>query len=141
MSSNREIHPATDEAVRRIATGLRTALRIAGLSNRRCERELGLATGYLTRILAGEVQLRVGIVLDLCRMLDLPPAAFIAALFPTSEISETSARLLRGVGTLHPTTDSSTSSDSTPYGALREIRGAVEKVERYLHATQPPAHE
>lgn len=57
MSPDRESTQSTDDSVRRIAKSLATTLRLAGISKRACERELGLTSGYLTRILAGEVHL------------------------------------------------------------------------------------
>lgn len=103
MNTDRQFNPqATADSIQRIASGLRTALRIVGLSNRACERELGLSTGCLSRILAGEVQLRVAHVLDLCQMLELPPAAFFSAPVPASQTSVTNARLLRGLAPYIP---------------------------------------
>lgn len=126
---------STEGSIRRIAAGLRTALRLTGLSHRACERELGLSTGYLTRILDGQVQLRVGLVLDLCRMLDLPPAAFFAALFPAPQISDSTARLLRGIGAVltqpHP-------SSKGLEEALLQLRGVVRGLETYLAESATP---
>lgn len=95
------ITPPTDDSIRRIVGGLRTALRLSGISHRACERELGLSVGYLSRILAGQVQLRVSVVLGLCRMIGLPPAAFLTALFPDPEVSEPTDRVLRGIAAVH----------------------------------------
>lgn len=90
---------STGDSIRLIADGLRTALRLAGISHRACERELGLSVGYLSRILAGQVELRVSIVLGLCRIIGLPPAAFFT--FPDSRVSEPTARVLRGLAAVH----------------------------------------
>ncbi len=139
MKPDRENTPSTDDSVRRIATGLGTALRLAGISKRACERELGLTTGYLTRILAGEVHLRVRVVLELCRILGLPPAAFFAALFPDPPVSETTARLLGGLAAVHPQPDSSPES---LHEALLQLREVVRTIETHLAGsalTEPPA--
>lgn len=127
MSGDREVTPSTDDSVQRIAAALRTALRLSGLSLRTCERELGLSTGYLTRILNGEVHLRVGVVLDLCRMLDLPPASLFAALFPAPPASEAISRLLRGLSAVHPQAHPMSIED-----ALLQLRGAVADLEARL---------
>src|SRR5262245_31995466 len=128
MNTDRQVNrQATAESIQRIASGLRTGLRVVGLSNRACERELGLSTGYLTRILAGQVQLRVAHVLDLCQMLDLPPAAFFSALFPPSQTSETTARLLRGLNAVHT---QSPSSRTSLEDLLLQLRGTVQELER-----------
>jgi hypothetical protein len=91
------------EDIRRLANALRTLIRLSSVSHRHIERELGLSTGYLTRILAGQVQLRVIHVLGVCHIIGLPPASFFAALYPPAPpASVAEARLLRGLGHLHP---------------------------------------
>jgi len=90
------------EEIVRIAAALRTAIRLSGISHRQVERELGLSTGYLTRILAGQVELRVRHVLDVCRVIGLPPERFFGALFPLQDGPESMSRLERGLAQLHP---------------------------------------
>lgn len=90
------------EEIVRIAAALRTAIRLSGISHRQVERELGLSTGYLTRILAGQVELRVRHVLDVCRVIGLPPDRFFGALFPLQDGPESMSRLERGLAQLHP---------------------------------------
>lgn len=89
------------EEIVRIAAALRTAIRLSGISHRQVERELGLSTGYLTRILAGQVELRVRHVLDVCRVIGLPPERFFGALFPLQDGPESMSRLERGLAQLH----------------------------------------
>ena len=90
------------EEIARIAAALRTAIRLSGISHRQVERELGLSTGYLTRILAGQVELRVRHVLDVCRVIGLPPDRFFGALFPLQNGPDSMSRLERGLAQLHP---------------------------------------
>lgn len=90
------------EEIARIAAALRTAIRLSGISHRQVERELGLSTGYLTRILAGQVELRVRHVLDVCRVIGLSPDRFFGALFPLQGGSDSMSRLERGLAQLHP---------------------------------------
>jgi hypothetical protein len=71
--------------VGRVAAALRTAIRLSSVSHRHIERELRMSTGYLTRILAGQVQLRVNHVLGVCRVIGLPAGSFFAALYPPGE--------------------------------------------------------
>ncbi|HSN88473.1 MAG TPA: helix-turn-helix transcriptional regulator [Thermoanaerobaculia bacterium] len=92
----------TQDEIVRIAAALRTAIRLSGISHRQVERELGLSTGYLTRILAGQVELRVRHVLDVCRVIGLSPDRFFGALFPPQEGPESMTRLERGLAQLHP---------------------------------------
>lgn len=82
--------------VRRVLDALRTAIRLSGVSHRRIERELALSTGYLTRILAGQVQLRIAHVLSILQVVGLAPGNFFAALYPASTpAGEIEARLTR----------------------------------------------
>lgn len=89
--------------VARVTAALRTAIRLSGVSHRQIERELHLSTGYLTRILAGQVELRVRLVFSICRVIGVPAGNFFAALFPSSPTeTAAAARLTRGLASLHP---------------------------------------
>ena len=95
-----DLDPSTD--VRRLASALRTAIRVSGVSHRRIEREIGLSTGYLTRILAGQIQLRMAHVLSICHVIGLPAGSFFAAMYPLKPpASEAEARLARILAQLH----------------------------------------
>lgn len=129
------------EEIARIAAALRTAIRLSGISHRQVERELGLSTGYLTRILAGQVELRVRHVLDVCRVIGLPPDRFFGALFPPQEGPESMTRLERGLAQLHPPpgrpaplpSGDSTEARSKPVSELlRRVRQALEDLEAAL---------
>lgn len=106
------------EEVRRLAAALRNAIRLSGVSSRQVERELGLSTGYLTRILAGQVQLRVAHVLAICQIIGVPAGSFFAALYPpTPPASEAEARMTRGLAQLH----SRPAPARDPESLLREL--------------------
>ena len=123
-----------NEEIVRIAASLRTAIRLSGISNRQVERELGLSTGYLTRILAGQVELRVRHVLGICRVIGLPPDRFFAALFPPQEGSESVARLEKGLAQLHPPLEPA-EGESRPKPVaelLKRLRQVTEDLEMAL---------
>ena len=63
---------------------------------------VNISTGYLTRILAGQVELRMAHVLSVCRIIDFPVGHFFAALFPPEQESEAKNRLSGGLAQLHP---------------------------------------
>ena len=69
------------DEIARVTAALRTAIRLSGVSHRHIERSLHISTGYLTRILAGQVQLRMSHVLGVCEVIGLPAGNFFAALF------------------------------------------------------------
>jgi transcriptional regulator with XRE-family HTH domain len=129
------------EEIARIAAALRTAIRLSGISHRQVERELGLSTGYLTRILAGQVELRVRHVLDVCRVIGLPPDRFFGALFPLQEGPESMSRLERGLAQLHPPPgrpapapggEASAARSKPVSELLRRLRQALEDLEAAL---------
>ena len=94
--------PVSQKEVDRLAAALRTAIRLSGVSYRQIERDLRLSTGYLTRILAGQVQLRLAFVLSICHVIGLPAESFFAALFPPRQpASDAEARMIRGLAQLH----------------------------------------
>ena len=82
----------------RVLAALRTAIRLSEKSFRSVERGLGMSTGYLTRIFAGDVCLRVSHIFGICEQIGLAPGALFAALFPQSEIGN----LGRAIASLHP---------------------------------------
>jgi transcriptional regulator with XRE-family HTH domain len=135
----------TQDEIARIAAALRTAIRLSGISHRQVERELGLSTGYLTRILAGQVELRVRHVLDVCRVIGLSPDRFFSALFPMQDGPESMARLERGLAQLHPPLErpalpdepasTSASGEGRPKKVpelLRRLRQALDELESTL---------
>jgi hypothetical protein len=93
----------TDGEVRRIAGALKSAVRLSGISHRRIEREMGLCPGYLSRIFACRVELRIRHVLGICRVIDLPVDSFLHAVFPRRQDTPTGARRVeQGLLELHP---------------------------------------
>jgi transcriptional regulator with XRE-family HTH domain len=135
-----ECRSMSHEEIVRIAAALRTAIRLSGISHRQVERELGLSTGYLTRILAGQVELRVRHVLDVCRVIGLPPDRFFGALFPPQDGPESMSRLERGLAQLHPPPgrpaplpgESSEARSKPVSELLRRLRQAMEDLEAAL---------
>ncbi len=88
--------------VKRVAAALRTAIKLSQVSNRQIERELGLSTGYLTRILGGQVELRMAHVLSVCQIIGLPVGNFFAAVFPPSPTAGAGNHLAGGLAELYP---------------------------------------
>lgn len=120
----------TEEEIGRITEALRTAVRLSGVSHRVIEREMGLSTGYLSRIFGGKVELRVRHVLEVCRVLDMPPDSFFQAVFPR-RLGPMPGRgkMMGGLRELNPApypVDPSTLMEGPPDGddsrkALREL--------------------
>jgi transcriptional regulator with XRE-family HTH domain len=94
-----------DKDVVRVAQMLKAAVRFTGFSHRKIEREMGLSTGYLSRILSGKVELRIQHVLGVCRAIGLPPSAFFEAAYPSRELDPETARLVAALQELLPAED------------------------------------
>lgn len=89
----------------RVTQMLKAAVRFTGISHRQIEREMGLSTGYLSRILSGKVELRIQHVLGVCRAIGLPPSAFFEAAYPSRELDPETARLVAALQELLPAED------------------------------------
>lgn len=88
------------QEAQRLADALRSAIRLSTVSSRDVERALGMSAGYLTRILSGQVHLRVVHVLAICREVGLPVGSLLAALFPAPPGAEDPRAL--ALAQLHP---------------------------------------
>jgi len=93
----------TDGEVRRIAGALKSAVRLSGVSHRRIEREMGLCPGYLSRIFACRVELRIRHVLGVCRIIDLPVDSFFHAVLPRRQnVPNDAKQVEQSLRELHP---------------------------------------
>ncbi len=108
-----------DQEVARLAQVLKAAVRFTGISHRQIEREMGLSTGYLSRIFSGKVELRVQHVLGVCRAIDLPPSAFFEAAYPTRSLGAETKRLVAALQELLPDPDASPAP--RPKGARKTV--------------------
>jgi transcriptional regulator with XRE-family HTH domain len=91
-----------DKDVARVAQMLKAAVRFTGVTHRKIEGQMGLSTGYLSRILSGKVELRIEHVLGVCRAIGLPPSAFFEAAYPSRELDPETARLVAALQELLP---------------------------------------
>ncbi len=119
------MNDASREEVERIRAALRTAIRLSGVSSRQIERELGMSTGYLTRILAGHVELRLAHVLSVCGVIALPAGHFFAALFPCGSAAGADKRMTRGLAELYP----KPLQRREPESLIQELRECVDQLE------------
>lgn len=90
------------EIVRMLAV-LRDAIRLARFTNREVERRLGWSSGYLSRLFAGLMELRVEHVLNICSVIGFPPNEFFRAVYPDAEDeTEGGSKLRQALERLHP---------------------------------------
>ena len=97
--------------VARLTALLRDAIKLSKTSNRSVERQLGLSSGYLSRLFAGVMELRVQHILEICTAIGFPPGEFFKAAYPTEDGDSlekedpTSAKLRQALERLHPASD------------------------------------
>jgi transcriptional regulator with XRE-family HTH domain len=94
----------TGHEVQRILAMLRDAVRYSNLSNREVERRLGVSanSGYLSRLFAGDRELKLRQILEILQVVGLPPANFFRAAFSTPDESAESLRLEHILAHAHP---------------------------------------
>src|SRR6185436_6067103 len=115
--------------VRRVTAALRTAIRLSGVSHRQIERALAMSTGYLTRLLAGQVKLKITQLLEICQVIGLPAVTFFAALYPLrTPATEAETRLARGLAQLHP----EPLETRDPESLLAGLRGFLDELEAHF---------
>lgn len=96
----------SEEEVARLTSLLRDAIKLSKTSNRAVERNLGLSSGYLSRLFAGVMELRVQHVLDICRVIGFAPGEFFRAAYPSADGQEgPGTKLRQALERLHPLND------------------------------------
>jgi transcriptional regulator with XRE-family HTH domain len=80
-----------NEEIKRLLNVLRTAMKILDITNREIEKKLGLSYGYLSRLFAGAIELKVEHILDICGAIGLRPAEFFHLAYPRVPLPGTAA--------------------------------------------------
>lgn len=71
-----------EEEVRQAARLLESLIQAAGVPEDELERRLDVSPGYLGRLLAGEIELKLRHILSILRTLEIGPALFFESLYP-----------------------------------------------------------
>jgi transcriptional regulator with XRE-family HTH domain len=80
-----------NEEIKRLLNVLRTAMKILDITNREIEKKLGLSYGYLSRLFAGAIELKMEHILDICGAIGLRPAEFFHLAYPRVQVPGTPA--------------------------------------------------
>jgi transcriptional regulator with XRE-family HTH domain len=80
-----------NEEIKRLLNVLRTAMKILDITNREVEKKLGLSYGYLSRLFAGAIELKMEHILDICQAIGLRPAEFFHLAYPRVPVPGTAA--------------------------------------------------
>lgn len=122
-----------DEEVARLRSLLRDAIKLSKHSNRDVEKALGLSGGYLSRLFAGVMDLRVEHILAVCQVIGFPPAEFFRAAYPLREREDPrGSKLQQALASLHPTSQPEEASKAEPSETAATTRPNEEEIERML---------
>jgi transcriptional regulator with XRE-family HTH domain len=75
--------PTLRPEVRYVLDGLKSAIRILGYTVRDIEKKLGYSFGYLSRVFAGTIELKMEHVIDIAKALEVDPEELLAFVYPT----------------------------------------------------------
>jgi hypothetical protein len=78
-----------DDEVRRAAKLLEALIQVTGESQDKLERRLEASPGYLGRLLAGRVELKLRHILAVLRVLEIEPSLFFKTLYPGADLAGT----------------------------------------------------
>lgn len=82
-----------DDEVRRAARLLEALIQATGASREELERRLEASPGYVGRLLAGRVELKLRHILAILRALEIEPALFFQTLYPGAGTAGGTVRL------------------------------------------------
>jgi len=111
-----------NEEIKRLLNVLRTAMKILDITNREVEKKLGLSYGYLSRLFAGAIELKIEHILTICEAIGLRPAEFFHLAYPRVQVPGTpAATKLRDVlQGFQPQTGDGEASELVPPGLSHE---------------------
>jgi transcriptional regulator with XRE-family HTH domain len=71
-----------EEEIRQAARLLESLIQAAGVPEDELERRLDVSTGYVGRVLSGEIELKLRHILSILRALEIEPALYFESLYP-----------------------------------------------------------
>jgi transcriptional regulator with XRE-family HTH domain len=92
-----------DAEITRVTELLKTVVRVAGLSHREIEKRLGQSPGYLSRLFAGAIELKLKHIIDILAVIKVEPHEFFQLAYPRQTgVMSATARQARDLLTLFP---------------------------------------
>jgi len=121
-----------DRESRRALDAVRRAILASPLSQRRVEKRAGFSRGYLSQLLAGNLDLKLGHLLAMLEALELPPGRFFSGLFPDNRRAALAAFRARSQrGEVEAPRDMAALHD-LGLESLAALRGRLERCERAI---------
>lgn len=75
--------PPVRPEVRQVLDALKSAIRILGYTARDIENKLRYSHGYLSRVFAGTIELKMEHIIDIAKALEVDPEELLAFVYPT----------------------------------------------------------
>jgi transcriptional regulator with XRE-family HTH domain len=79
---NDELVASIDDEIERVTALLSTVIKVANVTKRELEKELGASGGYLSRLLSGKMGLSVRHILLICAAIGMQPEEFFHLAYP-----------------------------------------------------------
>src|SRR5260370_19569141 len=97
--------PSVRPDVKHVLDTLKSAIRLLGYSVRDIEKTLGYSFGYLSRVFAGTIELKMEHILDIAKALSMAPEELLAFVYPELKEppSKSAGQLRKRGGRVAPT--------------------------------------
>jgi transcriptional regulator with XRE-family HTH domain len=79
---NDQVVASIDDEIERVTALLSTVIKVANVTKRELEKELGASGGYLSRLLSGKMGLSIRHILLICAAIGMDPAEFFHLAYP-----------------------------------------------------------
>jgi len=120
------------EEVRRVLEVLQTLMRMLAVSNREVERRLGLQHGTVGRVLSGQIEAKLEVLLGVARALGLEYEEFVAIAYPgrlaAKPESEAARKIRSMLEDLRPQASRSAKAPADPGELFHDVKRAVREI-------------
>src|SRR3954454_11882478 len=94
---NDEVVASIDDEIERVTALLSTVIKVANVTKRELEKELGASGGYLSRLLSGKMGLSIRHILLICAAIGMEPAEFFHLAYPEAPAGGESSGMARDI--------------------------------------------
>ena len=92
-----EVVASIDDEIERVTALLSTVIKVANVTKRELEKELGASGGYLSRLLSGKMGLSIRHILLICAAIGMEPAEFFHLAYPEAPAGGESSGMARDI--------------------------------------------
>lgn len=92
-----QVVASIDDEIERVTALLSTVIKVANVTKRELEKELGASGGYLSRLLSGKMGLSVRHILLICAAIGMEPAEFFHLAYPEAPGAGESSGMARDI--------------------------------------------